>query len=49
VLADVAQGYVSAPRAAEDYGVAVARVGRAWKIDETETAKLRTSKANTTR
>jgi N-methylhydantoinase B/oxoprolinase/acetone carboxylase alpha subunit len=43
VLADVVEGYVSAERAAKDYGVAVVRTGRGWIIDEIETQKLRTS------
>jgi N-methylhydantoinase B len=41
VLADVAQGYVSAERAMRDYGVAVVKHGRSWRIDEAATAKLR--------
>jgi N-methylhydantoinase B len=41
VLRDVAQGYVSPQRAERDYGVAVVKQGRAWKIDETATARLR--------
>jgi N-methylhydantoinase B len=41
VLADVAQGYVSPEHAASDYGVAVVKSGRAWKIDVEATARLR--------
>jgi N-methylhydantoinase B len=41
VLADVTQGYVSQALAASDYGVAVVKSGRAWRIDEIETARLR--------
>jgi N-methylhydantoinase B len=41
VLADVRQGYVSPERAARDYGVAVVREGRSWRIDEPATARLR--------
>ncbi len=41
VLNDVVQGYVSPERAAADYGVALAKNGRGWTIDETATAKLR--------
>ena len=45
VLADVTQGYVSQMRAARDYGVAVVKSGRSWKIDESETARLRKQNA----
>jgi len=41
VLADVVHGYVSPERAAHDYGVAVIRDGRDWRIDEPATEKLR--------
>ena len=41
VLSDVAQGYVSPQRAERDYGVVVVKNGRAWDIDETATARLR--------
>jgi N-methylhydantoinase B len=41
VLGDVAQGYVSPQRAERDYGVVVVKQGRAWEIDETATARLR--------
>ena len=41
VLADVRNGYVSADSARELYGVAVARVGRRWQLDEDATAALR--------
>jgi N-methylhydantoinase B len=41
VLADVAQGYVSPEHARSDYGVAVVKSGRAWKIDVEATARLR--------
>ncbi|MCH8858604.1 MAG: hydantoinase B/oxoprolinase family protein, partial [Proteobacteria bacterium] len=45
VLADVVQGYVSPERASTDYGVIVAREGRAWRIDEGATSKRRTAMA----
>ena len=45
VLADVVQGYVSPERASADYGVIVAREGRAWRIDEGATSKRRTAMA----
>ena len=38
---DVAEGYVSAERAARDYGVAVVNHGAGYCLDETETARLR--------
>ena len=46
VLADVAEGYVSAERAKLDYGVALVRCGRNWQIDEAATAKLRSGENN---
>jgi N-methylhydantoinase B len=45
VLADVAQGYVSAARALRDYGVAVVKIGRRWEIDQEATARLRSKPA----
>jgi N-methylhydantoinase B len=41
VLQDVREGYVSAARAAEAYGVVVHGEGRAATLDEVATAKLR--------
>ena len=46
VLADVAQGYVSLERARTDYGVVVVGDGRAWRVDEKQTAILRTERRN---
>ena len=45
VLADVAQGYVSPEHALSDYGVAVARDGNNWIIDEVKTKTLREGKS----
>jgi len=46
VLADVAQGYVSLERARSDYGVVVVGDGRTWRVDEKQTAILRTERRN---
>lgn len=43
VLADAREGYVSAERAASEYGVALVEENGAWKIDEARTAELRKS------
>lgn len=45
VASDVNEGYVSPERAAEDYGVVVARKGDEWMLDEAATKKRRESRA----
>lgn len=43
VVADVNEGYVTPQAAESDYGVALVRDGRRYKLDAAGTAKLRTA------
>ncbi len=43
VLRDVRERYVSSQAARDDYGVAVVREGRSWRVDQAETTRLRAS------
>jgi N-methylhydantoinase B len=46
VLEDVCQGYVSVAAAQEMYGVVLSRDGHSWQVDESATARLRSTQAS---
>ena len=46
VLTDVNEGYVSFEAARRDFGVALVRAGRRYRLDTAATAKLRTAHAD---